>query len=790
MPALSRRELLLFMGAGSAAALTGCSADTPPRPVSVVPPGWMRGEERWIGTACGQCPAACGVRVRVREGRALKLEGDPAHPISQGGLGPKGQSGLQVLYHPDRIRSPLERDGERGAGRWKPISWQAAIDGIAARLRSLREAGEAQGLVVIDGEERGILRELWERFLAAYGSPNHVEHAHALDGGRRLAMAHMHGRAELPAFAWERTRYVLGIGAGLFESYCQTIHLMRVSSDKRRGVHGPRVKFVQASSRFSVTEAKADEWVPLAPGTHGALALGIAHVLVRDGLYDEDFVREHTFGFEDWTDAQGGAHRGYRDLVLSDYAPERVAELSEVPVETIERVARELGSNPPAIVLFGEEASTASNGAGTAMAIHALNALLGNLERPGGALVQRRVPLAPWPDLAPDETARAGFARPRIDGAGSPACALGTSCPDSVPAAILERTPYAVGALVFSRANPLLASPNAALWERALARVPLVVSTSSLPDETTLWADYVLPEPSYLERWEVVEPSPSTGRPLLAQRRPAVLPLHDTLHAGDVILRLARAIGSPLAEALPWTDFRAASLERLSGLAAASPVPDPEQLERDGWWIDEDQGFEQWDLAFATPSGRFEFYSQAIAARLDGLFPEPAAREAYLRSRGVAARGDELCLPHWEAPVLAGDPREYPHLLVPYHGIEHASGGSRHVPLLRELPTVGRVAWRERVELHPAHARELGVRDGDEVTARTPAGLRTMAVRVVAGTRPGTVGLPLGGGAWPPRADDPRRGGVAGLLVPLVDPLVGTPAVLGTRVLIEKVEVA
>jgi anaerobic selenocysteine-containing dehydrogenase len=759
--------------------------------VSAVPDGWNRGEERWLASSCGQCPAACGIRVRVREGRALKIEGDPRHPVSQGGLGPKGQSGLQALYHPDRIRGPLRREGARGEGRWKPISWDDALAEIGERLRALRGNGEAHGLVVVDGEQRGILRDLWARFLRAYGSPNHVVQPHPSDGGKRLAMTYMCGSDEVPAFAWGATRYVFGFGSGLFESTCQTIHLMRTSGDKRRGLFGPRVKFVQASSRFSVTAAKADEWLPIAPGSHGALALGLAHVLVRDSLYDEDLVRDRTFGFEGWTDAEGRVQRGFRELLLEDYAPQKVAEITGVAPQTIERLALELSANTPATALGDGMASATTNGLGTAMAIHALNALLGNLERPGGALTQRPVPLAPWADFAPDEKAVGGGAKPRVDGARSASRPLAESCPEDLPAAILAARPYPVGALVFSRSNPILSSQNARLWQEALARVPLVVSCASLSDETTLWADFVLPEPSYLERWEVVEPAPSEGYALLVLRRPVVEPLHDTLHAGDAVLRLARAVGEPVSAALPWGDFRAATLERLAGDAAATgstrrgATEILEPLERDGWWRNSDEPLERNIEPFATPSGRFEFFSQTIAARLSEHFPDEIQREAALVSRGVASRGDAVCLPHWEPPALAGDPARYTHVLVPHRGIEHLAGGSRHIPLLRELPTSGRDSWKERVELHPAHARELGVGDGDAVQVESPSGRARLCVRLSPGIRPGTVGLALGGGPWPP---EPEHEGAADLLAPAADPLAGIAATLGTRVLVCKVK--
>ncbi|MBI2931524.1 MAG: molybdopterin-dependent oxidoreductase [Planctomycetes bacterium] len=698
MVEITRRQTLTALGAAGACAIAGCSKYPGAVPVAAVPEGWNRGEERWIATTCGQCQAGCGLRVRVYEGRAIKIEGNREHPVNRGGIGPKGQAGLQVLYHPDRLRGPLKREGPRGAGRWKPVSWEEAIGDIARQLAELRSRGEPQALAVVNGEPRGFMTQLWDRFLQVYGSPNHWTHHSAVDAGKILAMTYMHGVPELPAYDWQATRYVLGFGASLFESWCQTIHLMRASSFMRRGMPGRRVKFVQVSPRFAVTAAKADEWVSIEPATYGALALGLAHVLVKRKLYDEAFVREHTFGFEGWKDASGRDRRGFRDLVLEDYPPEKVAHLTGVPAETIERLAEEMATHRPAIAVADGGAAAATNGLGTAMAIHALNALLGNLERPGGMLVQRPAPLASWKPVELDAIARAGRAAPRVDGVGTTACALGRGFVQHAPEAILKGAPYPVKALILYRSNPVFSKPDGRAWAEALRRVPLVVSCSPLPDESTLWADYVLPDHTVLERWELVEPVPSVGYPLVGLRQPAVVPLHDTLATGDVVIRLAKALGRPAGDAFPWPDYRAALIERLQGLLKAENGSIAEsdadafvkELQRAGAWWASGYPFEKWERAFPTPSGKFEFYSQAIASRLEALFPDKGALERHLKACGVATRGDDLCLPHWEPGRFAGEPDQYPFVLIAYRAINYAEGGVRHVPALRELPVAGR----------------------------------------------------------------------------------------------------
>lgn len=779
MADVSRRGVLRALTAAGASALTACRLrDESPRLISQLPAGWNQGEEQWVTSTCGQCPAGCGIRVRVYEGRAVKIEGNPRHPINQGGIGPKGQAGLQLLYHPDRIRGPLRRVGPRGAGGWASISWDTAISEIASELQRLRTAGQAHSLVVIDGEPRGVVPRLWQRFLAAYGSPNHVTHGSTGDAGTVLALNFMQGAADSPAYDWQHTNYAIGFGVSLFESWCQTIHLSRATADMRRGTPGRRAKFVHVSPRFSVTAAKADEWVPIAPASYGALALGLAHVLIRDGLIDADFVRDHTFGFETWRDAAGREHRGFRDLVISDYPLDKVARITGIDAATIERLARELSAHRPAIALGDGDAAGATNGLGTAMAIHALNALLGSVERRGGVLAHRPV-LGPFSAFEADDVARRGLGAERIDGAGTKENPLGNGAIQNLPSAILSRRPYPINALVLYRSNPVFSKPEGAAWVHALAEVPLVVSCSPLPDESTLWADFVLPDHTYLERAEIVEPAPSSGRPVIGLRQPVIAPRFNTMATADVVIRLARALPAPVANAFPWSD----SAEAIAALLHNTPLHG-DMRENGGWWGDSQ--FEQWDTAFATPSRRFEFYSQTIAARLAAVFPADGELASHLVTCGVATRGDDLCLPHWEPAHYAGEPREYPFLLAPYRGINYAEGGVRHLPWLRELPSAGRFAWNETIELNPDDATSLGVEDGDAIGLESPVGKRRVHVRVHAGTPRGIVGLPLGHGPWPPTPTDAGTAGGHALLVALSDPLAGVLARQGTRVRLGK----
>ncbi|MBI2922879.1 MAG: molybdopterin-dependent oxidoreductase [Planctomycetes bacterium] len=786
----ARRDFLRgALAAAGGFALAGCRQTEDPyalnRPAVPGTAGYGTHQEKWFSSACSQCWAGCGIRVRVVEGRAVRIDGNVAHPINRGTLGPKGQSGLQVLYHPDRFKGPVRRDGPRGSGKWTPVSWDTAIGEIGKTLQDIRSRGESRGVLLLDGEPRGMMRDLWSRFATVYGTPNHVDHRAASDGGKLLAMAYMHGVPEIPAYDWNSTGYVLGFGASLFESWCQSIHFMRSSSALRRNMPGKRVKFVQISPRHSTTASRADEWVDINPATYGALALGLSHVIVRDGLCDQEFVKDHTFGFEDWTDAAGKKHRGYKDLLLTDYPPEKVSKITGVSKKTIERLARELVDHRPAIALADGGAAAATNGLGTAMSIHALNALLGNIERPGGMVVQRPAPYAPWPDAGPDEGAKKGLASERLDGSGASRLPLAHGCIQALPDAILAGAPYAAQAAFLYRSNPAFSKPGGKRWTEAFQKIPLVVSFSPLPDESTFQADFVLPDRTYLERWEVVEPVPSVGHPIVSFRQPVVEPLYDTRATGDVLIQIAKAVGGPVGDAFPWDTWRKAVEERLQSLLnvedssiVAGKLSDLRKgMEKDSGWWSPGFKFEQWADAFRTPSGKFEFYSQEIARKLAAV-PD---LERELTARGVVTRGDDLCLPHWELPRFSGSAAEFPFTVAAYRGIEYAEGGSRHVPWLREISLPRRDAWKQRVELHPDDAKELKLAAGDTARVETPAGSARMSVAIIPGMRRGMIGIPLGQGKWPPKPDDTDPSGGYALLANAMDPLAGILTLQETR---------
>jgi anaerobic selenocysteine-containing dehydrogenase len=743
---VDRRDFLKIIGVGStAAAVSGCTfqglgtalqltqEEKYPEP----------GPESWVASTCGQCFGGCGILVRKIGERAVKIEGNPANPVNRAGLCPLGQSSLQLLYNPDRIKQPLLRAGKRGEGKWETIDWDKAISILSGRLKEIRQKGEPHTLVLVSGKERGLLSGIFQRFLEAYGSPNFISGAprDPMDIARRI----MEG-TERSTYDLENATYILSFGLNLLDGWRSPVRQMRAYANMRQGRPGRRGRLIQVESRLSVTAANADEWAPINPGTEGVLALGLAHVMIREELYDKDFVRRHTFGFEDRVDEKGLWSAGFRTVVMEDYTLDRVAKITGVGADRVLRLGRDFASAEKPLALFG---GRSSNSSFSAMAVHSLNALAGNIGATGGALTEPRGPLPSWPAVAKDGLAQKGQAMPRVDQARKREPSAGNGL-ESLADAILSAKPYPVQALLVHGANPLFTASNRKKMAEALMKVPFLVSFSPFVDETAAFSDLILPDHIYLEKWDD-EPGPrGLPFPYIGLRQPVVEPLYQCRHSGDVFLALAGELGGELAKAFPWKDVKECLLDRFKRIyeSGAGTVAEGEFeapwikfLEERGWRYPVAATFEEfweklraqgswWDPAatrggetrsFMTPSGKFEFTSSKVGRR------QP--------------------FPRYEAPRFFGDEKSYPFYLYVYTALALGEGSVANQPFLQEIvgPHVN-MHWDSWVEMNPQTARRLGIKDGEWVFVESPSGKVKTRAKIYLGTMPGVVNIPLGQG--------------------------------------------
>jgi len=348
---IKRRDFLKVVGAGGAGAtMFGCSTEGVEKLLPYVIPDEeiTPGVATWYTSVCGECPAGCGIWARTREGRVVKVEGNPDHPISGGALCSRGFSAVQGLYNPDRIATPLVREGDS----FRPIGWDEAEALLAQRLQ------EGRDHLFLAGRMGPSMTELVEDFLARVGGTR-IEYEGLSEAPLREAARIAFGRNVVPTYDFAQSRLVLSFGADFLESWLSPVEYQRGFS-KMAGVddHGTKGRFVFLSPRLSLTGQNADEWIPLQAGSEAVMALAMAHVIVREG---------------------GDA--GPYQPVLEAYSPRSVQDIVGVSAEEIEALAHQFVAEGPSLAVGPGIVGHHRNATAANLAVLILNAVAGNIGR-------------------------------------------------------------------------------------------------------------------------------------------------------------------------------------------------------------------------------------------------------------------------------------------------------------------------------------------------------------------------------------------------------------------------
>jgi anaerobic selenocysteine-containing dehydrogenase len=512
MSKINRRDFLMLIGAGGIGAgagfLFGEANKNPVEqliPYLIPPEDQIPGVSTWYNTVCRQCAAGCGIMVRIREGRAKKIEGNPLHPVNQGRLCAMGQAGLQVLYNPDRIRTPLKRSGERGSGAFTEVSWDEAISTLSDKLKELSDSGEGDKIHLLTEPVRGHQDIFFDKFMDALGSEKYSHFDFTYPRNLYEANKIFFGEDTLPYYDIKNTNFLLSFGTDFMGGWISPVH-HGISYGHMRQGRDTRGRLVQIEPRLSLTGASADEWIQTKPGTEGLLALGLSHILVSDGVYkgnDRDL----------WVDA------------LADYHPQLISRVTGVSEEKVRTLAREFSHAKPGLAVGGSAVANYTNGVLNLLAINALNYLSGNIGKPGGILFNPK---------------------PAVGKANM------TNHTD-----ILQLTSdlSGAGALIVYNTNPVFSAPDSADVENTLQKVPFIASLSCFMDETTEMADLILPTHSYLESWGDDTPEPGVGIPVASLSQPVVKPLYDTKAVGDICLSVAKHMGGDIQNKMSWNSY-------------------------------------------------------------------------------------------------------------------------------------------------------------------------------------------------------------------------------------------
>ncbi|HZR47750.1 MAG TPA: molybdopterin-dependent oxidoreductase [Candidatus Manganitrophaceae bacterium] len=541
---MKRRDFLKAIGlAAAGTVLPGCQGEVR----RLIPYVWpdeeiVPGVADWYASVCRECEAGCGIIVRVMEGRAKKIEGNPAHPLNQGKLCAMGQASLQGLYNPDRIRGPLQREGKRGEGKFKPVSWEEGISRWTSELKKY-----PGGAAMISRPVSGTLLRLFSEFMKGV-SGELLFYDPMAEMPLRTANRLSFGADSLPQYDIANATYLLSFGAPFLEQWLSPVHFGLAYGRMRQERPRVRGQLIQVEPRLSLTAASADRWVPIRPGTEGLLAVAIGQVILNEGrslLPKGDQKRFHAF--------------------YDPFSIEKIAAETEVPSEEIVRLAREFSTAAAPLAIAGGIAAVQTNGTKTIMAVNALNLLAGNLGRPGGILLTE--PLRGFPS--------------------------GTAAPAGERALLELKEQFEKGkrrVVMLYQTNPLFTLPPSMQFKSLFDQAAFVVSFSSFMDESTAMADLILPDHFFLESWgdqlqEGIIPVAAAG---LAQ--PVVMPLYETRPVGDTFLTAAHDYGEALKTRLPWRDFKTmveAQWKRFlnrQGSGKSFETAWIERLQQGGWW--------------------------------------------------------------------------------------------------------------------------------------------------------------------------------------------------------------
>ena len=650
-----------------------------------LPEDLVKGRDNWYATLGRQSTGGEGVIVRVMEGRAKKIQGNPKYPVNRGKQGVCSEAGLQALYHPDRISGPMRRSGPRGSGQFQSIAWEPeALDILKRELQN-----HGQDMVLITEPLRGHLGMIAERFAASIGG-KHLGFETLDNTTYRAAIKQVFGQDLLPDFDIANANFLLSFGADFLSTWGSTTRLSTAYGEFRQGAgRQERGTLVQVDPRFSLTAANADRWLPIKPGMEGYLALSLAYVIISEGLQAPGATVDALTG------GQGAA-------ALEAYRPEAVAAMLELPpeiheghsaAEFVRELAHDFAGHRPSIAIGGDNAGAHTNGLFNLQAIYALNYLVDSVGETGGI---RFNPGSPLRDL--------------------PATANVGSLQDWAEVANSIRSGRTRLVLLHD-ADPVHGLPASVDFAGALNRDEVfIVSFSPFLNETSIMADLILPDRVFLEDWGDDIPEPGPGHQIIGMQQPVVNPLSDLdpRSFGDLMLSMAQEMGQE--SALPWSGVEAALRESVDRLFDMNRGTSREvdsagalwslMLQQGGWWSESDTG------------------------------PTPNAPGGLLNQ--IAASGSE--------PGFSGSGDYY---LLPFAHNSLLDGRNAHLPWMQAVPDpITTITWQTWVEINHRRAAELNLREGDVVRIESADGFITALVYPNPALRPNVVAVPLGQGRY------------------------------------------
>jgi len=501
----SRRDFLKLAGVGAAstAILTGCgpaSRYVKREPYMEMPEYTYNGLSTFYATTCRECAAGCGLVVRTSQGRAIKTEGNANHPLNLGKTCARGQATLHGLYNPDRVTDPIQR--KRGNASATAVDWDSATQTVADALTKY----QPNEIAFLMGTTSDHLFDLVADLSSQTGinPPVRFGALSMFESRATLAKAaeNLFGESGMPFFDVGGAQVVFSFGANFLETWLSPVSYTRGFTGLREALTKMRGKFIQFESRMSSTAGKADEWIPLVPGTEALVALAIGRLALE---------------------LRGGP----LPRAFADIDPQSAAAKSGIKLETLERYA-EMFVSGGALAIPGGAALGQTNGLAVAEAVLTLNAVADNFGKKGGVFFSPLAPNQAMYQRCASVKEMQDFTKKLADGK--------------------------IKVLFVHGVNPVFELPAALEFKKALDGVEQVISFSTFPDETALESDYVFPDHHSLESWGYQRVATGSNQSALSGSQPVVSPYYNTRATADVLIAAAQLAGGKFSAALPFKD--------------------------------------------------------------------------------------------------------------------------------------------------------------------------------------------------------------------------------------------
>ena len=656
----------------------------------------MVSQSQWVSTDCTICYHSCGTEVLVEEDRITRIRGLKDHPLNKGRLCPKGARAIELVYHPDRLKYPLKKIN----GQWKRISWDDALTEIADTLQRLKKEFGPEILSIFSGSigvENLEMMELAQRFKGAFGSPNFI----SVEGicYRMRIRARQMTFGKYPVEEMSTKLYVLW-GHNPEQSDFPLHIALRENLAKGS-------KLVVIDPKKISLAKKAEMHLPIRPGTDGALALALMHVIIKENLYNKDFVERWTHGFDKLV-----SH-------IESYTPQWAEKITWVQAEAIRKLARLYAAAESASIFQGTNTQDqTANGTQNSRAFAILQTITGNVNNPGGWVIGPRLPLTGLG--IPTERIPIGADDYRLFydfwGRKSPFGQV-VCFPDSVP--------NIIKALIVTGGNPVVSMPDSNAFREALKKLELLVVHDLFMTETAELAHYVLPACSHLEKNGLAYSyNVCHGLPYLMMRKKAIEPLYESKSEFMFWKELAKRMG--MGEVFPWeSDEEVVELElKSSGLSYKELK---EEKRAGAYYKPKKYGMEEYDVkGFSTPSKKIEIYSETFERA--GFDPLPTYTEP------DQSPLDSTNLYQKYPLILTTGAR-----ILYYTHAQH-----RNIKGLKEMSP------EPFAEVHQKTAEKYGIQDGESIIVESNRGQIKVKAHITEEMLEGVVSIPHG---WPGEAN-------------------------------------